>query len=345
MRSLPSRVLAAALAGVMAACTGGGAPSLPAATASPTIRPPSAPTPQPSPTRATASAAPSTPASAPIRIPLSGAAPDAIALDGGTAWVLAGEGGALMQVDLAGGREVRAFDVGFGATHLVLLRPGMAAVARFDDSEPGAFLQVVDLATGSVESVPTQALGGLAGGERGVVWALEKGGRLLKVDVAARRVLGETPVEIGQNVHTEVQWGAGSAWVGSDGTPVLRVAADLTKVDTIQVDTGLPFLVRGGLVWGAGPEQVWAVDPATNVVVRRVPLQNVTEVLALDIAGQEAWLAVRRPGDFGAAIEVDLATGAVRSEFRVSLPAAVRIADDRVWVASYLTNELLGFQR
>jgi len=32
-------------------------------------------------------------------------------------------------------------------------------------------------------------------------------------------------------------------------------------------------------------------------------------------------------------------------EFPVSLPAAVRIAGNRAWIASYLTNELLGFAR
>jgi hypothetical protein len=344
MRSLLSAVLAAALAGVMAACTGGGAPT-PSPATLPTTRPSTMPAEQ-SPTRAPESVPPSTTAAAaPIRIPLSGAAPDAIALDGETAWVLAGEGGTLMEVDLAAGREVRAIDVGFGATHVVFPGSATAAVARFDSSGSGAFLEVVDVASGSVRGLPTEALGGLARGEAEIIWALERDGRLLKIDIARRRVLDQVSVQIGRNVHTEVQWGVGSAWVGSDGTPVTRVSEDLADTDTIEVDTGLPFLVKEGFVWGAGPEQVWAIDPATNRVARRVPLENVTEVLALDIAGAEAWLAVRRPGGFGAALRIDLASGAVRSEFRVSLPAAVRIGPDRVWVASYLTNELMGFER
>ena len=45
----------------------------------------------------------------------------------------------------------------------------------------------------------------------------------------------------------------------------------------------------------------------------------------------------------GAVLRVDLATGAVVDEFPVSLPAAVRLDADHAWVASYLTNELLGF--
>ena len=36
-------------------------------------------------------------------------------------------------------------------------------------------------------------------------------------------IVGETRVEIGQDVHTEIQWGLWSAWAGSDGTPTFRV--------------------------------------------------------------------------------------------------------------------------
>jgi len=35
----------------------------------------------------------------------------------------------------------------------------------------------------------------------------------------------------------------------------------------------------------------------------------------------------------------------VTEEFPVSLPSAVRIADDRVWVTDYDTNEVVGFER
>ena len=344
VRSFLSAPLAAALAGVMAACSGGGAsppPSLATARPSSTA-PPS--TIQPS-LGASTPAPPTDAAEAPIRIPLSGAAPDAIALDGKTAWVLAGEGGTLMEVDLAVRREVRSIDVGFGATHLALPTSGVAVVARFDSSDSGSFLPVVDLASGAVDGIQTRALGGLARGERGVVWALEQAGTLLQVDVAKRAVAGHVSVAIGQNVHTEVQWGAAAAWVGSDGTPVLRIGGDLELEATIPVDTGLPFLVRDGLVWGAGPEQVWAIDATSNRVVRRVPLTNVFEVLAIDVEGDEAWLAIRHPGPVGAVLRLDLASGAVLEEHRISLPSAVKIAADRAWVASYLTNELVGFER
>ena len=331
MRSFLSAPLAAVLAGVMAACSGGTPSSpTPPATAAATR------TPDPSSSPA---------AGAVIRIPLSGAAPDAIVLDGETAWVLTGEGGTLLEVDLIAGREVRSIEVGFGATHLALPEPGLAAVARFDSSGSDSFLPIVDLASGDIRGVKTGALGGLAAGEGGTVWALEKADRLLEVDVTGRRVIGAVTVDVGENVHTEVQWGAGAAWVGSDGTPVLRVGDDLAIEATIEVETGLPFFVRDGLVWGAGPEQVWAIDPTSNVIASTLALNDVSEILAMDVEGNMAVLAVRHPGQRGAVLWLDLTTGSVAREEAVSLPAAVRIAPDRVWVASYLTDELLGFAR
>jgi hypothetical protein len=340
MRSHLGFALGLAVSLATGACTnvGSTAPSS-GASATPASSAPAASTPAAS--RSDASAA-----NEPIRIPLSGSAPDGVAIEGGAAWVLAGEGGTLIEVDLAAQREVRSIEVGFGGTHLALVATRAAAVGRFDDSGTGSFLPIVDLRTGTSEGVTTKALGGLTAGDAGIVWALEKAGRLLKIDVASRAVLADVAVGIGSNVHTEVQWGAGSAWVGSDGTPVIRVrGADLTIEATISVDTGLPFLFADGLVWGAGPEQVWAIDPVSNKVVRRLALKDVTEVLALDVDGEDAWLAVRHPGQVGAVVQLDLADGTIRSEVAVSLPAAVRIAPDRVWVASYLTNELVGIPR
>ena len=282
----------------------------------------------------------------PPTIALSGAAPAAIVLDGDTAWVLTGEGGTLLEVDLATRREVRAIPVGVGATHLAFPSPGTAAIGRYDNSGSGSYLVLVDLATGASRGVPTGALGAMTAGDDGTVWALEKDDRVLLVDAGTATISGSAAIAVGRNVHVEVQWGAGSAWVGSDGQPVVRVDGDdPAKQETIAVPTGIPFLFRGGMIWGAGPTELWAIDPATNELVRHVPLENVLEILGLDIDGDDAWLAVRHPGYVGAVLRLDLATGEVVDEFPVSLPAAVRIGTDRAWVASYMTNELLGFAR
>jgi outer membrane protein assembly factor BamB len=281
-----------------------------------------------------------------VRIPLSGATPDAIVLDGDTAWVLTGEGGTLLEVDLEAQAEVRSIDVGFGATHLALPLPGVAAVGRFDDSSTGGYCLMVSLETDDAYPVTTAELGSLSGGEDGVVWALEKADRLLKIDAATGAVLGSTAVEVGENVHVEVRWAGGAAWVGSDGLPLVRVDGDdLDDHRTIEVDEGIPFLFEGGLLWGAGPSQLWALDPATGEVTRRIALENLIEILALDIEGEEAWIAARRPGHVGTVLHLDLATEAVVGEVPIDLPAAVAIAPERVWVASYSTNELVGIER
>ena len=271
-------IAVAALAALIAAC-GGTAPSR-----GPSAGPSIAPT-------------PSVAATAPedvVRIPLSGAAPGALVLAVDRAWVLAGEGGTLMEVDLVAGRELRSIEVGFGATHLVVLEAGVAAVGRFDDSGNGSHLVLADIRTEAIRGVPTGAVGGLALGEDGIVWALEQADRLVKVDIGSGEIVAELGVDIGENVHIEVQWGAGSAWVGSDGTPVLRVdGGDLAVQATIAVPSGLPFLFQDGLVWGAGPTALWAIDPATNEVIRNVALHGVIEILGMAVQGDEAWLAVR----------------------------------------------------
>lgn len=283
---------------------------------------------------------------APVRITLSGAAPGAIALEGDTAWVLTGEGGSLLEVDLQAGVEVRAIEVGFGATHLALPRPDLVAVGRFDDSSTGGFCLLVALDTGDAHPVETGELGSLTAGDDGIVWALEKADRLVKIDAATGEVIGSTTVDVGENVHVEVRWAGGAAWVGSDGLPLVRVDGDdLEDHETIEVDEGNPFLLEGGLLWGAGPSQLWALDPGTREVTRRIALENLIEILALDIEGDEAWIAARRPGHVGTVLRLDLASGEVVDEVPVDLPAAVAIAPDRVWVASYSTNELLGLER
>jgi hypothetical protein len=79
--------------------------------------------------------------------------------------------------------------------------------------------------------------------------------------------------------------------------------------------------------------------------VKRVPLTDLNEILALDIAGDEAWIAARRPGRVGTVIQFDIGTRQVRASYEASLPAGVRIGSDRAWVTDYETGELIGFER
>jgi hypothetical protein len=249
-------------------------------------------------------------------------------------------------VDLEAAREARAIEVGFGPTHLALPLPGLGAVGRFDDSTTGAFTLLVDLETGAIRPVAGAEVGALDAGESGTVWVLEKADRLVKLDAEAGEEIGSTPVEVGENVHVEVRWGGGAAWVGSDGLPLVRVDGDdLTRHERIEVDEGIPFLFADGLLWGAGPSQLWAIEADTRRITRRIALEGLIEILAVDIDGDDAWIAARHPGQVGTVLHLDLASEAVVREVAIDLPAAIRIAPDRVWVASYTTNELVGIGR
>jgi hypothetical protein len=279
------------------------------------------------------------------RVALSGQAPAALAIDGNRIWVYEVESGDLSLVEPAAGRETHSIHFGGLGSHVVVGRNGTIYVARFDTGGSGKHLLVIEPDSGKIGGVETGPLGALALGEDGSLLALEKADRLLRVDPATRAIVGNVSVDINDE-HMEVVAAAGGAWVASDHTPVRRVAVPSLRVEaTIDAGGGIPFVARGGLVWGARPDAIWAIEPAANALGRTVALADVSEILAMDIDADDAWIAVRKPGGDGAVIRVNLANGGVVGEHPVSLPSAVRISGDRVWVASYLTNELLGFAR
>lgn len=269
-----------------------------------------------------------------------------MAIAGATAWVVTTDSGHLISLDLGGRRETAAIEVGSGGTHVAVGDGGSVFVGRYDTGGRGEHLVVVEAASGTVGGVATGSLGGLAQGEAGAVWALEKAGRVLHVD-AANRIVGRANVVVDANEHMELVTGAGARWVSSDGTPVRRIAADASVVATIETGGGIPLAFAGGLVWGARPDELWAIDPATDTITRRVALVDLIEILALDVAadGSEAWIAARRAGRIGTVVRLELPSGRVLAEHPVSLPAAVELASDRAWVTNYDTNEVLGFAR
>jgi hypothetical protein len=95
----------------------------------------------------------------------------------------------------------------------------------------------------------------------------------------------------------------------------------------------VPFLVVGGLLWGASPTELWAVDPATGEVVERVEIVDSIEVMALAIEGRTAWVGMRHPGQVGAVLELDLRDGTVRSELPVDIPARIELALGSRWIS------------
>lgn len=278
------------------------------------------------------------------RVALTGQGPIGLDLAGDRAWVVLPDSGDLAEVDLASATEVRSIAVGTGGSHVAV---GSRAiyVGRFDASGGGETLVVVEPTTGEVSGISVGPLESVSvDGE--TVWALEKTGTIQIIDAKTRAITGSTSVHIDPDAHAEAVPGAGSLWISGDRTPVHRIDPKTAKVVAdIETGGGIPLAFSDGLIWGARADELWAIDPASDEVSRRVPLANLIEILALDVDGDEAWLAVRHPGRVGAVVRLDVATEQVVAEFSVSLPAGVAIDASHVWVTSYDTNELLGFER
>ena len=180
------------------------------------------------------------------------------------------------------------------------------------------------------------------------LWAFLKTGEVSLIDRATGEATGSVTVHVDQDAHMDALAGAGSVWVSGDRTPVHRISGPKPHiVADIETGGGIPLAFAGGLVWGARPDELWAIDPETNTVTRRVPLENVDEILALDIDADadQAWIAARRPGRVGTVIALDMGTGAVIGETPVSLPAGVRLTPEHAWVTDYDTDSLVGIAR
>lgn len=328
---------------VVAACS-----STPVPTTSPTAsaaRSPSMPAASPS---ATSSAAP-TPTVAPSstdaatrRIDIAGG-PIGLDVAGGHAWVVATDAGRLVDVDLATG-ATRELDIGASASWVKALDDGRVVISRYAPSPGRGTLELIQPADGTATVVTREPIEGLdVDGVR--IWAIAKGGEVLTADLAGT-VLGRAPVAVAENEHTDVVGTGDAAYASSDSVPVHRVGGDpLAAGPAIETGGGVPFVADGGLVWGARPDELWAIDPAAGTVIRRFPLEGVMEVLDLDVDGDDAWLAVRHPGRVGAVIRLDLATGQQVLDVPADLPAAVVIEGDLAWVTDDSAGALLGFTR
>jgi hypothetical protein len=298
---------------------------------------------------ATPGPTPTTPALPTRSIRLDGDGPIGMALDDDTAWVIAADGGELLAVDLTGGTAAQSFDVGPWGTHVVVGGPDEVLVARFDTGGVGEPLAIVDPtapASGAVRYLATGPLAGFDVADDGRLWGFGTLGEIVVVDEARGEVVGRSSIDVNPNEHLDAVAAAGAFWASSDTTAVRRLEG-ATPAVTATIDTGggIPLDVDRGLVWGARAVELWAIDPASDTVAQRVPLDNVSEILDLDVADGRAWIAVRKPGRVGAVIGVDIATGAGIGEVPVSLPAAVAIDGDRVWVVNYDGDELIGFDQ
>jgi len=181
-------------------------------------------------------------------------------------------------------------------------------------------------------------------GAAGLVWAMDPRGTLLALDPLRAGVVSATTVPVNPAVHIGLVGDERALWLSSDTTALLKIdPADARVVASLDVGGGIPMAMAHGLVWGASPHHVWAVDPATNEVRVRQELANTIETLSLAVTVDTLWVGARRPGSVGAVLRVDLASGRLTGEAAVGLPARVLYAFDDVWVADWDTNQLLRF--
>jgi len=262
----------------------------------------------------------------------------------GKAYVSTHDSSQLVVVDLATG-DAEAQAIGPNVIRVIDLG-GTLALGRYASAAGHAAVELLDLATGATTQTEATVIDAINPGEDGRIWAFEKAGSVALLDGTDGGLVGRTPIAAPSDEHLELIGADGSAFASASSTPTTRIGGDpLTTQATIDTGGGFPLAVDGGLVWGAREAEIWAIDPATNDVVKHVPLKDVAEILGMDVEGDDAWIAIRHPGRIGAVIRIDLATGRQTEDHPASLPAAIEIAGDTVWVTDYETDALLGFAR
>lgn len=277
-------------------------------------------------------------------IPLSGSAASGVAEAGGWLWVTHFESSLLSQVDPRTGAETAVVEVGANAGSVTAIADQIW-IGHYTNRPEHARLTWVDPRTAMVVGrLQPPHLCCEVAGAAGLVWAVDPRGALLGVDPARARVVSATTVPVDPAVHIGLAGDERALWLSSDTTALLKIDPTAARVvASLDVGGGIPMTMAHGLVWGASPHHVWAVDPATNEVRVRLELANTIETLSLAVTADTLWVGARRPGSVGVVLRVDLASGRLTGEASVGLPARVLYAFEDVWVADWDTNRLLRF--
>jgi hypothetical protein len=247
-------------------------------------------------------------------------------------WAISFDNGTLVKIDPST-NDVSA-SVRISQAGSVLSNDGDVWVARYGFGTSGGGIDRVDAA--SAAKVASIAAGDvccdLTFGDD-LLWLLDAGGTLRSIDPSSNTIGSEFPVTVDRNAHSNVVYGGGYLWASSDTTPLHRIDRQTGQIVDFDVGGGVPFVERDGLVWGASPTAVWAVDAETGAVQRHIDLQRSIEVLSLDVATSTIWVGVRRPGRVGEVRHIDIDTGEVLDQFDdVDIPAHIVLAFDSVWV-------------
>lgn len=191
----------------------------------------------------------------------------------------------------------------------------------------------------------------------GRLWALGERGPM-RIDESSGTAAGPFPAGPGIELAPGVAASPGAVWVGSTAGAI-RLDPSTGAVDrAVAVGDGQgasPIGFADDLVWLVGPDGVWAIDPATDEVVRSLDEPAGVDTLRADSATitDEAIWVVAGPEDRGAShpalrqqlVRFDLATGEVASDDLVNAEfgyiMGLTVADGSVWAADFARGNLL----
>jgi streptogramin lyase len=277
-------------------------------------------------------------------IRLSGSTASGLAEAGGWLWVTHFEASTISQVDPRTNTEVSRVEVGLHAGSVTAVGPRLWIAHYTGRPEDSRLTGLDPLPAAVVRRVQPPHLCCEVAGAGGLLWAVDPRGALITIDPERGALVGTTPADFDPRVHIALVGDERALWLSSDTTPLHRIDPATGRVVTsLDVGGGIPMAVAQGLVWGAGPHHVWAVDPESNQVRLRLPLENTIETLSLAVTDDALWVGARRPGHVGVILRLDLASGRLTGEAPAGLPARVLYAFGDVWVADWNANTLLRF--
>ena len=252
-----------------------------------------------------------------------------LALAHGSLWAVSYDTSTITRIDPDTNTVLATVDVPGGAS-VAALQFGLWVAAY---GNPGSLYRIGTVSETVEDTVPVGDLCCDLTDGAGLIWSLDRSGLVVGVDPATGEVADAFPVSLDLDAHNNVVFAGGYLWVSSDTTALFRIDPHSGESVAYDVGGGVPFLGVGGLLWGASPTELWAVDVVTGEVTRRVPVPDSEEVMALAIDQRTAWVGMRHPGGVGAVVELDLSSGEVLREVPVDIPARIELAYGSVWVS------------
>ena len=273
-------------------------------------------------------------------IELEGSEALGLAITSQAVWAITYQTSTLSRIQPESGTVTASESIGSGAATLLAVGDDLWAAGYGTQTDSNIYR--IDPVTGQVTAAIAsgEVCCDLTAGD-GAIWAIDPEGSLLRVDPATNEMVDRIGISIDREAHTNVVYAGESLWVSSDTTPLLRVDPNSGSIDEFDVGGGVPFLEDDGLLWGAAPDSLWAVDPSTGSVAAQIALEDSIEVISLGVGETEIWTGIRRLGFVGAVLRINRASGEVLDEFReIEIPARVAFGFDSVWITDSGSNEL-----